>query len=63
VVELQAPLAPLIRRVFARVYGPNVDRAIPHLQEWFRQQAKSDRLIDPSVDDRGTVQDRSRSYR
>lgn len=50
VVELHGPLAPLIRRVFARVYGRNLDRAIPHLQEWFRQQAKSDRRIDPSVE-------------
>lgn len=50
VVELRGPLAPLIRRVFSRVYGRNVDRAIPHVQEWFRQQAKGDRLIDPSVE-------------
>ena len=50
VVELGGPLAPLIRRVFSRVYGRNVDRAIPRLQEWFRQQAKGDRLIDPPVE-------------
>jgi hypothetical protein len=34
-VTLQGPLAWLIRPVFARVYGRNVDRAIPRLQEWF----------------------------
>jgi carbon monoxide dehydrogenase subunit G len=36
-VALHGPLAPLIRPVFARVYGRNVDRAIPRLQEWFRR--------------------------
>jgi hypothetical protein len=36
-VELHGPLAPLIRPVFARVYGRNLDRAIPILQEWFRR--------------------------
>jgi carbon monoxide dehydrogenase subunit G len=36
-VELHGPLAPLIRAVFARVYGRNLDRAIPRLQEWFRR--------------------------
>jgi len=36
-VVLHGPLAPLIRRIFARVYGRNVDRAIPNLQEWFRR--------------------------
>jgi len=36
-VELDGPLAPLIRPVFARVYGRNLDRAIPRLQEWFRR--------------------------
>ena len=50
VVELDGPLAPLIRRIFSRVYGRNVDRAIPRLQDWFRQQEKSDRLADPSVE-------------
>ena len=35
-VELHGPLAPLIRPVFARVYGRNLDQAIPRLQEWFR---------------------------
>ena len=35
-VELHGPLAPFIRPVFARVYGRNLDRAIPRLQEWFR---------------------------
>lgn len=37
-VELRGPIAPLIRRVFARVYGRNVDRAIPRLQQWFLGQ-------------------------
>jgi hypothetical protein len=36
-VQLDGPLAPLVRPVFARVYGRNVDRAIPRLQEWFRR--------------------------
>jgi carbon monoxide dehydrogenase subunit G len=36
-VELHGPLAPLIRPVFARVYGRNLDQAIPRLQEWFRR--------------------------
>ena len=36
-VELRGPLAPLIRPVFARMYGRNLDRAIPRLQEWFRR--------------------------
>jgi hypothetical protein len=36
-VELHGRLAPLIRPVFARVYGRNLDRAIPRLQEWFRR--------------------------
>jgi carbon monoxide dehydrogenase subunit G len=36
-VELHGPLAPLIRGVFARVYGRNLDRAIPRLQQWFRR--------------------------
>jgi uncharacterized membrane protein len=35
-VALRGPLAPLVRRVFARIYGRNVDRAIPRLQDWFR---------------------------
>jgi hypothetical protein len=35
-VELHGPLAPLIRPVFARVYGRNLDQGIPRLQEWFR---------------------------
>jgi hypothetical protein len=34
-VTLGGPISPLVRRVFARVYGRNVDRAIPRLQEWF----------------------------
>jgi hypothetical protein len=36
-VELRGPLAPLIRPVFARIYGRNLDQAIPRLQEWFRR--------------------------
>lgn len=36
-VTLRGPLAPLIRPPFGGVYGRNVDRAIPHLQDWFRQ--------------------------
>jgi hypothetical protein len=36
-VMLHGPLAPLVRPVFARGYGRNVDRAIPRLQEWFRR--------------------------
>jgi uncharacterized membrane protein len=35
-VTLRGPLSLLIRRVFARVYGRKLDRAIPRLQEWFR---------------------------
>lgn len=42
-VELRGPLAPVVRRAFARVYGRNVDRAIPHLQEWFRRWGKGAR--------------------
>ena len=34
-VVLYGPIAPLVRPVFARVYGRNVDRAIPRLQEWW----------------------------
>ena len=37
-VELRGPLAPLVRPIFARIYGRNVDRAIPRLQEWFRHR-------------------------
>ena len=36
-VALRGPLAPLIRPIFARIYGRNVDRAIPRLQAWFRR--------------------------
>jgi Polyketide cyclase / dehydrase and lipid transport len=39
IVELHGPMAPLIRGVFARVYGRNLDRAIPRLQEWFGRSA------------------------
>ena len=35
-VSLDGPLAVVARPVFARVYGGNVDRAIPRLQEWIR---------------------------
>jgi uncharacterized membrane protein len=35
-VSLEGSLAWLIRPVFARVYGRNVDRAIPRLQTWIR---------------------------
>ncbi len=34
IVSLYGPLARLIRPVFARVYGRNLDRAIPRLQAW-----------------------------
>jgi hypothetical protein len=40
-VELHGPLAPLIRPIFTRVYGRNLDRAIPLLQEWFRRPSTS----------------------
>ena len=33
-VALAGPLGWLIRPMFARVYGRNLDRAIPSLQEW-----------------------------
>jgi carbon monoxide dehydrogenase subunit G len=35
-VDLVGALAPIVKPVFARVYGRNVDRAIPRLQEWMR---------------------------
>ena len=35
-VTLSGPLAWLVRPVFARVYGRNVDKAIPRLQDWIR---------------------------
>jgi len=35
-VSLDGPLAVVARPVFARVYGGNVERAIPRLQEWIR---------------------------
>lgn len=34
VVELDGPAASAVRPVFARVYGRNLDRAIPHFQDW-----------------------------
>lgn len=34
VVTLRGPLASVVRPIFARVYGRNVDRAIPRLQAW-----------------------------
>jgi hypothetical protein len=34
VVSLEGPLARLIKPLFARVYGRNLDRAIPRLQAW-----------------------------
>ena len=36
VVVLRGPLAWLIRPIFARIYGRNLDRAIPGLQAWIR---------------------------
>jgi hypothetical protein len=33
-VTLRGPLATVVRPVFARIYGRNVDRAIPQLQAW-----------------------------
>lgn len=43
VVRLAGPLAPVVRPAFARIYGHNVDRAIPHLHSWLRsQRADSD---------------------
>jgi hypothetical protein len=35
-VELRGPLAPLTRPVFGPVYSRFLDRAIPRLQQWFR---------------------------
>jgi hypothetical protein len=40
-VELRGPLAFLVRPIFARVYGRNVDRAIPRLQDWFRRPVQT----------------------
>jgi len=53
-VELRGPLAPFIRGVFARVYGRNVDRAIPRLQEWFRPQPNQTETRGTSVMKRPT---------
>lgn len=36
VVALDGPLAPVIRPMFSRIYGRNLDRAIPSLQEWIQ---------------------------
>ncbi|MGH9117279.1 MAG: SRPBCC family protein [Acidimicrobiales bacterium] len=33
-VYLEGPLGVLVRPTFKRLYGHNVDRAIPHLKEW-----------------------------
>lgn len=38
VVVLDGPLARVISPVFARIYGSNLDRAIPRLQTWFDAQ-------------------------
>jgi hypothetical protein len=38
-VTLRGPISPLIRGVFTRVYERNLDRAIPRLQEWFRDRS------------------------
>lgn len=35
-VTLDGPLAAPVRRVFARIYGRNLDKAIPRLQQWMR---------------------------
>jgi carbon monoxide dehydrogenase subunit G len=40
-VALGGALAPLVRPMFARIYGRNVDRAIPRLQAWFRSGPES----------------------
>ena len=40
-VELRGPLAFLVRPIFARVYGRNVDRAISRLQDWFRRPVQT----------------------
>jgi hypothetical protein len=34
VVFLDGPLARLVRPIFARIYGRNLDRAIPRLKDW-----------------------------
>jgi hypothetical protein len=34
IVTLRGPMAAVVRPVFARIYGRNVDRAIPRLQAW-----------------------------
>lgn len=36
VVALEGPLARIVSPIFAKVYGRNVDRAIPRLQDWIR---------------------------
>jgi Polyketide cyclase / dehydrase and lipid transport len=38
VVVVRGPLAAFVRGPFARIYGRNVDRAIPRLQQWFRHR-------------------------
>lgn len=41
VVTLDGPLAWLVRPVFARVYGRNLDKAIPRLQQWIAVDHRS----------------------
>lgn len=41
-VTLDGPLAWLIRPVFARVYGRNLDIAIPRLQQWIATEDNHD---------------------
>ncbi|CAN5900951.1 hypothetical protein BH23ACT10_BH23ACT10_38540 [soil metagenome] len=40
VVTVDGPLAWLVRPVFARVYGRNLDKAIPQLQQWIATDAR-----------------------
>jgi polyketide cyclase/dehydrase/lipid transport protein len=41
VVVVRGPLAAFVRGPFVRIYGRNVDRAIPRLQQWFRHRNNS----------------------
>lgn len=36
VVSLHGPLTGVVAPVFARIYGRNLDRALPSLQEWIK---------------------------